>query len=60
MGDGIFLVFDLTNQNSLNSIPQWIESINEKVKNKKFIILGNKDDLKRNQISELDIDLIIW
>ena len=59
MGDGIFLVFDLTNQNSLNSIPQWIESINEKVKNKKFIILGNKDDLKRNQISELDINEVL-
>ena len=29
MGQGIFLVFDLSNNNSLNSIPTWIESIKE-------------------------------
>ena len=52
MGDGFFIVFDLTNEDSLNAIEEWIDSILENKENPKIIILGNKDDLKRNRISE--------
>ena len=52
MGDGFFIVFDLTNEDSLNAIEEWIDSIRENKENPKIIILGNKDDLKKNRISE--------
>ena len=58
IGEGIFVVFDLTNQNSLNSIPTWIESIKENNGESKFIILGNKDDLK-NKISDEEINSVL-
>ena len=58
MGQGIFLVFDLTNNNSLNSIPTWIESIKENNEESKYIILGNKDDLK-NKISDEEINSVL-
>ena len=50
MSDYFFVVFDLTNENSLISIPNWIQQINDAKKNPKYIILGNKDDLKKFQI----------
>ena len=50
VGEAYFIVFDLTNENSLNAIPYWINSLKEKTDNyNNIIILGNKDDLK-NQI----------
>ena len=50
VGEAYFIVFDLTNENSLNAIPYWINSLKEKKDNyNNIIILGNKDDLK-NQI----------
>jgi len=48
IGDGFFIIFDLTNDNSLDAIKYWIESVNEIIENPKFIILGNKDDLQKN------------
>ena len=51
-GEGYFIVFDLTNENSLNSIQYWIDSIKEYSEESKFIILGNKDDLKDKKISD--------
>ena len=55
MGEGIFIVFDLTNENSLISIKNWVQSVLEENVDSKFIILGNKDDLK-DQISKEIID----
>ena len=55
MGDGIFIVFDLTNENSLISIKNWVQAVLEENVDSKFIILGNKDDLK-DQISKEIID----
>ncbi len=52
LGKGYFIVFDLTNENSLNSIQYWIDSIKEYSEESKFIILGNKDDLKDKKISD--------
>ena len=52
MGEGYFVVFDLTNKNSLTAIDEWIGSIQEYTKNPKIIILGNKDDLKKIRIQE--------
>ena len=50
--EGFFIVFDLTNENSLNSIQYWVDSIKEHLQEPKFIILGNKDDLKDKKISD--------
>ena len=57
-GQGVFLVFDLSNKNSLISIINyWIDMILEFDKNYKLIILGNKDDLKQeDKISDEDIN----
>ena len=55
MGDFFFVVFDLTNQYSLNSIPIWVEQIKEVKENPTFIILGNKKDLKNKQMSDVEI-----
>ena len=52
LGDGFLIVFDLTNEHSLNKIKDWIESLNDKVKDSKFIIIGNKCDLKDKLIPE--------
>jgi hypothetical protein len=52
LAEGFFIVFDLTNENSLNSIQYWIDSIKEHSNESKFIILGNKDDLKDKKMSD--------
>ena len=54
MGNGFFVVFDLTNEDSLNAIKDWIEEIKEKCQDPepKLIILGNKEDLKKNRIDK--------
>ena len=59
MADGFFIVFDLTNKSSLDSVYQWIELINENNKNPKFIILGNKDDLEDNKLNDNEINDVL-
>ena len=44
IGDGFLIVFDLTNEHSLNRIKDWIELLKDKIKNSKFLIIGNKCD----------------
>ena len=56
MSEYYFVVFDLTNKISLDSIPGWLELLKEEKENPKYIILGNKDDLKKNQIPEEEIN----
>ena len=51
MGDAYLIVFDLTNENSLKAVQNWISALQEEKKDSKFIILGNKNDLK-NQIKQ--------
>ena len=58
-GKGYFIVFDLTNENSLNSIQYWIDSIKEHSQVSKYIILGNKDDLKGKKISDEIINNVL-
>ena len=58
MGEGFFIVFDLNNQKSLEAIIKWIESIKENSENPKFIILGNKDDLK-DKMSDDEINIFL-
>jgi len=50
--DGFLIVFDLTNEHSLNRIKDWIESLKDKIKDTKFLIIGNKCDLKDKLIPE--------
>lgn len=56
MSDYYFVVFDLTNKNSLDSIPDWLQQLKKEKENPKYIILGNKDDLKKNQIPNEEIN----
>ena len=49
--DKYFVIFDLTDEDSLKDIHNWIDSIKEYSEKYKFIILGNKDDLE-NKISD--------
>ena len=56
MSDYYFVVFDLTNKNSLDSIPDWLQQLKKEKENPKYIILGNKDDIKKNQIPNEEIN----
>ena len=56
MSDYYFVVFDLTNKNSLDSIPDWLQQLKKEKENPRYIILGNKDDLKKNQIPNEEIN----
>ena len=49
--DKYFVIFDLTDEDSLKDIHNWIDSIKEYSEKYKFIILGNKDDIE-NKISD--------
>ena len=53
MGDAFFFVFDLTNQDSLNVLDDWINRVNEAIENPLYIIIGNKDDLKEQIPKEI-------
>ena len=55
MGQGFFVIFDLTNKHSLDSLPKWIKKIKEKIEEPKYIILGNKDDLKNDKLKDNEI-----
>ena len=55
LADAFFVVFDLTNKNSLEYVPDCIETLKETIENPKFIILGNKDDLKRDKLNDNEI-----
>ena len=46
MGEGFFMIFDLTNLDSLKVLDEWIEKVKENAQNPKLIIVGNKDDIK--------------
>ena len=55
MGKGYLIVFDLSNNDSLNALKDWIEDVKENVEDPKFIILGNKDDLQKSKKLSDDI-----
>ena len=59
MAEYYLLVFDLTDKNSLISLPEWIESLKEYIDNPKFFVIGNKSDLKRSQISDIEINDVL-
>ena len=47
LGEGAFIIFDLTNKDTLESVKIWLKDIEEANNNNtKLIILGNKNDLK--------------
>ena len=51
--DAIFIVFDLNNKDTYNSIKQWINDVEEHCPNIKKILLGNKSDLEKNVSEEI-------
>ena len=54
LGKGFFAVFDLTDENSLKSVHNWVKEIQEKSQDPDpvIIILGNKNDLENIRISK--------
>ena len=48
MGDGFFIVFNLSNRQSLESIEEWINSIKEDIQNPKIVILGHETQSNNN------------
>ena len=55
-GEGIIIVYDVTNKNSFESLKFWIDSIenNNNLENKIMpaVILGNKIDISNRQVNE--------
>ncbi len=45
----IYLVYDITNKNSFNHLPDWIKFINN-IENTNIVIIGNKIDLENNRL----------
>ena len=52
MVQGFFIVFDLTNENSLNEVTNWVDTIQNNCTDPKIILLGNKKDLKKKRLDE--------
>jgi small GTP-binding protein len=57
---GVIIVFDLTNKDSFNAIPEWIDSVKQDADpNAEIILIGNKADLDSDyQVTEDEIDEI--
>ena len=54
---GIFLVFDMADENTFKNLDYWIDLIKDVVEEPRIIILGNKCDLTESiDIKEEDID----
>ena len=54
---GIFVIFDLTNENSFKAIKGWLELIKVNAPSAKIIFLGNKADLKEKiEMTKEDIE----
>ena len=53
LANAYFIFFDLSNKDSLNHIHNWIDLIKEYSEKSIFIILGNKDDLKKKISDEI-------
>ena len=53
--DGFFVVFDLNDKDTFNSLNSWITQIKSLVEDPKIIILANKSDLPHN-VTEDDIN----
>ena len=49
---GIFIIFDLTDKESFNSLENWIKIIKEVVEEPNIIILANKVDLLDNKVGD--------
>ena len=49
---GVILVYDITQNDTLNNIKSWYDAVKEYAPNAEFIIVGNKSDLKNEQIYE--------
>ena len=45
----VFIVFDITNRKTFESIPKWIELIKSIEKNNILVLIGNKEDLKEKR-----------
>lgn len=55
----VVLVFDVANIESFNHLDQWVEEIKEhKPENIEYLLVGNKRDVSRRQVSETEAE--IW
>ncbi|MFX1464649.1 MAG: Rab family GTPase [Promethearchaeota archaeon] len=47
---GVILMYDITNYDSLNKIPEWVKSIRENRGDIPILLVGNKIDLNENRV----------
>ena len=53
--EGFIFVYDITNRESFNNINNWVEQVKEIApKNSKSIIFGNKSDLSKKRVIEIN------
>ena len=50
---GIFVVFDLTNEDSFKAIKDWLNLIKDNAPSAKIIFLGNKAELKKKELERV-------
>lgn len=56
-----FIVFDLSEKDALESIPEWIKVIRDEsaILPKHMILIGNKADLSRREVTRVEIDKMV-
>ena len=56
-----FIVFDLSDKYSLESVPGWIKTIREEseILPKHILLIGNKADLLRREVTRVEIDKMV-
>lgn len=54
--DGFAIIYDVTNRKSFEDIEKWIDDIKNNAKhNASVVIVGNKNDVKKKQVTSSDI-----
>ncbi len=55
---GVLCLFDLTNRESFNHVPKWLEEIKTNTKDVPVVIVGNKSDLPDRQVSREEAEAL--
>ena len=52
--NGVLLVFDVTDKDSFNNLPKWLEDMNQYAPRTDRILVGNKIDLTEDRVVDKD------
>ncbi len=55
---GVLCLFDLTNRESFDHVPKWLEEIKTNAKGKPIVLVGNKSDLPDRQVSREEAETL--